>query len=366
MGEPAFHAKIRSPWVDAIASAGEKERFLWSADDDAHVMGPIGDALLRKLRARGYPATQSEDVQKHHEMTLSPMSPTAWRRRSCKALGSVCQRHEPVICLPVSLMSNLELATDLKAAARSLLVEHGPEIVPTIMSDDLFLDVEEPAPNGAPLFQDPGSVHIAAYRLRPQRQATEMDAAGTAGSQAAAARMSRLEYAANLRLLPLLSNWCDKYRSVKAVFAAEKARHEAEVFVLARMKRAEAMKRSLTLPIGSENDVKAAGAKASAEASSKVAFAVEVCRCGYAEVWHEGAGAEDVLAGICGETAAPSFAEEFPPAKTFNNYNHNNNNSNNNNNASATVLGQSLHDATRRKQLNGSAMLAGGRLVLKF
>eukprot|EP00930_Biecheleria_cincta_P040244 TRINITY_DN27590_c0_g1_i1.p1 TRINITY_DN27590_c0_g1~~TRINITY_DN27590_c0_g1_i1.p1 ORF type:complete len:394 (-),score=81.79 TRINITY_DN27590_c0_g1_i1:79-1086(-) len=211
-----------------------------------YVMGPIGDKILKQLRAKRIGESWAGSKEKPSFASSWPQSPSspssAARRRKCKAPGSRCQRFDPVIWVPSSMASDLEIAKDVKVTARKLLDAAGPEVVPGVGPDDLCFLVDEPTPNGAPLFSQPGKGgHVCTFRLRKDLWDKQLADAGQQGRKVMNSRLDRLQYACNMRLLPELAAWCDQYRSVKVSIAQEKASAAAEQKAMARHRKMEAL-----------------------------------------------------------------------------------------------------------------------------
>ena len=141
-------------------------------------------------------------------------------------------------------MDGLEIANELKSAANKLLEEAADEvpygieetgeeeatgrreILPGIAPHDLAFELEEPMPNGAPVFTKPG--RIARFRIKEERWNREIVTAGTESVKGVLKRLSASEFACNMQLLGELREWCDGYRAIKAKRMAQKAFQLAE------------------------------------------------------------------------------------------------------------------------------------------
>eukprot|EP00441_Pelagodinium_beii_P020893 CAMPEP_0197662040 /NCGR_PEP_ID=MMETSP1338-20131121/51937_1 /TAXON_ID=43686 ORGANISM="Pelagodinium beii, Strain RCC1491" /NCGR_SAMPLE_ID=MMETSP1338 /ASSEMBLY_ACC=CAM_ASM_000754 /LENGTH=382 /DNA_ID=CAMNT_0043239721 /DNA_START=58 /DNA_END=1206 /DNA_ORIENTATION=+ len=281
----------RKPLADVVAEAKMKPvKFPWEADDSLWVMGEIGDSLLKRLRERN--RTENDRfLDKHHE-TEAPNEVSVLRRGRCMAEGSRCQKLDPVVWVPMSLADNLEIANELKAAAKKALEESEPEVVHGVKPFDLYVHIEEPVPNGAPLFSaEYGGGHAISFKLRDDRWKREREAAGVEGLRAVNSKLDRLQFACNSKLLPPLAEWCDQYRSVKAKQAMEKAYAEVEAKSLLSMHRARILGARFGKDQLSDEECQEIASKEAKEAADAVDKQIdgpaEICRCGYHEVWHE-------------------------------------------------------------------------------
>jgi len=277
--------------ADYIAEETKKPmKFPWETDDSLWVMGEIGNNLLKRLRERN--STENDRCLDKTLETESPNEVSVLRRGRCMAEGSRCQKFDPIIWVPITLANNLEIANELKAKAKQLLEASEPEVVQGVKPFDLYVHIEEPVPNGAPLFssEHPGG-HAISFKLRDDRWKRDREAAGVEGLRAINSKLDRLQFACNYKLLTPLAQWCDQYRAVKANRAMEKAYAETEAKALLRMHRA----RILGARFGKDQlsdeecqEIAAKEAKEAADAADKEIDGVaEICRCGYHEVWHE-------------------------------------------------------------------------------
>ena len=225
----------------------KKHKFPWEKNDGMFVMGPIGDMLLKKLKEKDVTPTADPRSYSTKSFCSTPVSPsTALRRGKCKVAGSRCKRYNPRLFIPLTLMDGLEIANDLKFAANKLLEEAADEvpygieesgdgeageatgrreILPGIAPHDLSFELEEPIPNGAPVFSKPG--RIARFRIKEERWNREMQTA-TEGVKGVLKRLSASEFACNTQLLAELREWCDGYRAIKAKRVADRAFKLAE------------------------------------------------------------------------------------------------------------------------------------------
>lgn len=320
--------------TDLVAEKQRKPpKFPWESDDGMYVMGPIGDKILKQLRAKragGSWAGSKEQPSFSSSWPASPSSPSsAARRKKCKAPNSRCMRFDPVIWVPTSLASDLEITKDVKVTARKLLNEAGPEVVPGVSSNDLYFWIDEPTPNGAPLFSQPGKRgHICAFRLRTDLVDKELAGAGQQGRKVVSSRLDRLQYACNMRLLPELSAWFDQYRSVKVSIVAEKASVDAELKAMARHRKMEALGPREGEVLLSQPEAEAMAAQEAEQAAkaleNQVEGVSEVCKCGFHEVWHESAlDLADFDAGVqvhdrrrSTSQALKEFGEDFEEDET--------------------------------------------------
>lgn len=290
-------------FFDAVKA--KTHQFPWETNDGMFVMGPVGDMLLKKLKEKDVTPTADPRSYSTKSFCSTPVSPsTALRRGKCKIAGSRCKRYNPRLFIPQSLMDGLEIANELKSAANKLLeaaadeVPYGieetgegevtgrREILPGIAPHDLAFELEEPIPNGAPVFTKPG--RIARFRIKEERWNREMLTAGD-GVKGVLKRLSASEFACNMQLLGELREWCDGYRAIKAKRLAEKAFHLAEDRELALQRRRSA-KRSDQPELVERGQLRAKklGELAAKDVEHTIDSALEICHCGYQEIWHEG------------------------------------------------------------------------------
>ncbi|CAK9063098.1 Putative ATP-dependent RNA helicase A [Durusdinium trenchii] len=278
------------------------------------VMGPIGDVLLKKLKEKNQQGWMPSSP-------LSPMSPTrlfsgfstpsspssvAHRQGKCTIEGSRCRQYDPILFVPQSLMDSLEVSTDLKRAvkqlmeeATSLTADQRLELLPGLPPHDVYFDLYEPIPNGAPSFAAERGGICGRFRIREERWQREMAASS---SKLAIKRLSDMQFVCNEMLLPELVSWCDQYKAIKAKRLGEKAFHLAEERELAKIRR-ERSQRRYKNPEIQDSELFERGqlrAKKVAELEAKAATegldnAVEVCKCGYHQIWHQGRATLDSL-----------------------------------------------------------------------
>eukprot|EP00913_Durusdinium_trenchii_P018900 g17760.t1 len=164
-------------------------------------------------------------------MGSSPSS-VAHRQGKCTIEGSRCRQYDPILFVPQSLMDSLEVSTDLKRAvkqlmeeATSLTADQRLELLPGLPPHDVYFDLYEPIPNGAPSFAAERGGICGRFRIREERWQREMAASS---SKLAIKRLSDMQFVCNEMLLPELVSWCDQYKAIKAKRLGEKAFHLAE------------------------------------------------------------------------------------------------------------------------------------------
>eukprot|EP00439_Symbiodinium_sp_Y106_P052309 s781_g7.t1 len=289
-------------FFDAVKA--KKHQFPWEANDGMFVMGPIGDMLLKKLKEKDVTPTADPRSYSTKSFCSTPVSPsTALRRGKCKIAGSRCKRYNPRLFIPQSLMDGLEIANELKSAANKLLEEAADEvpygieetgeeeatgrreILPGIAPHDLAFELEEPMPNGAPVFTQPG--RIARFRIKEERWNREIVTAGTESVKGVLKRLSASEFACNMQLLGELREWCDGYRAIKAKRMAQKAFQLAEDRELALQRRTWSQNQPELVERG-QLRAKKLGELAAKDVEHTIDSALEICHCGYQEIWHEG------------------------------------------------------------------------------
>ena len=302
----SFGGSRSTSFFDAVKA--KQHKFPWETNDGMFVMGPIGDMLLKKLKEKDTTPTADPRSYSTKSFCSTPASPsTAHRRGKCKVVGSRCKRFNPRLFIPLTLMDGLEIANELKFAANKLLEEAADEvpygieetaqgealgrreILPGIAPHDLAFELEEPIPNGAPVFSKPG--RIARFRIKEERWNREIQTAGTESVKGVLKRLSASEFACNSQLLAELREWCDGYRAIKAKRMAQKAYQLAEDRELALQRRARSAKRSPDQPELVERGqlrAKKLGELAAKDAEQQIDAALEICNCGYQELWHEG------------------------------------------------------------------------------
>ena len=282
------------------------EKFAWECDDGMWVMGPIGDMLLKKVRG---------DVQ----VQMPPSSPSAWstapsspsspsrRRGKCTVQGSRCRQYDPILFVPESLMDDLEVATDLKQAAKRLIEdavvetpEGRPELLPGLPPHDVYFEIYEPIPNGAPTFAaDKGGGRACRFRVREERWHRDIQGGNM---KAAIKRLANLQFMCNEMLIPELLQWCDGYKAVKGKRLAEKAAQLAEDTELAKQRHMRSVERCRNPAQYREQPelvergrlrAKKLGELAGKEAEGAMENAVHICKCGYHQIWHQGAAAQN-------------------------------------------------------------------------
>ncbi|CAE7481290.1 rha-1 [Symbiodinium sp. CCMP2456] len=295
-------------WVVVLCVwEAKKHQFPWETNDGMFVMGPIGDMLLKKLKEKDVTPTADPRSYSTKSFCSTPVSPsTALRRGKCKIAGSRCKRYNPRLFIPQSLMDGLEIANELKSAANKLLEEAADEvpygieesgegeatgrreILPGIAPHDLAFELEEPIPNGAPVFTKPG--RIARFRIKEERWNREILTAGTESVKGVLKRLSASEFACNMQLLGELREWCDGYRAIKAKRMAQKAFQFAEDRELALQRRSRSAKRSDQPELVERGQLRAKklGELAAKDVEHTIDSALEICHCGYQEIWHEG------------------------------------------------------------------------------
>lgn len=284
------------------------EKFAWECDDGMWVMGPIGDSLLKKLRDQG-------------EVRRPPASPSGWscgtpsspsspsaRRGKCTVLGSRCRQYDPVLFVPASLMDGLELSSDLKSAAKRLMEEATREtaegrfeLLPGLPPHDVYFEIYEPIPNGAPVFASEKGGILCRFRIREERW--HRDVAG-GSMKATLKRLANLQFTCNEMLIPELLDWCDGYKAIKGKRMAEKASQLEEETELAKQRHKRSVERcrnpahyreSAELVERGRLRAKKLGELAGKAAEQEIENAVEICKCGYHQIWHQGMAALNSL-----------------------------------------------------------------------
>eukprot|EP00933_Yihiella_yeosuensis_P033934 TRINITY_DN27524_c0_g1_i1.p1 TRINITY_DN27524_c0_g1~~TRINITY_DN27524_c0_g1_i1.p1 ORF type:complete len:412 (-),score=79.85 TRINITY_DN27524_c0_g1_i1:17-1252(-) len=372
---------VRIPVEDVVQMADQ--RFSWEPNDKLWVMGPIGDSLLKKLQAKRLAKSQSTG-----SLTSTSKPPPAastidvekqvCRPLHCRVKGVRCQRYDPVIFIPETLATRLEIANNVMAAARNLLEKAGPQFVPGLLPQDLVVQIEDPPPGvHCPLFdEDVKGFRIIVFELRDRFVEREMEKAGISGKEACQARLKRMRFAANMHLLPQLEEWCHQYHSVKASLAAEKVRAETESKVLAQHRRKEALagssmnKQAMEVAGAvAEEEAHVLGKKAAKSAENSVGSAVCICRCGYAEAWHVRAP------GLGSDVQEPVYkpkVEEPKEQRSEYVFHHGYQSTEKKLLASSASVGslksetqRSLRSEASRIPKQGAAQLVNGRIVLK-
>ncbi|CAJ1398040.1 unnamed protein product [Effrenium voratum] len=291
----------RMSFFDVMKST--KQKFPWEKED-MWVMGPIGDSLLKKLRAKGPEDFTLPAVPAPPMSPSSPSSPAAAasRRGKCKVVGTRCRQYDPIIFIPQSLMDGLEIANELRQVTKRLLEECAsdkgngrPEIIHGIAPFDLVFELEEPVPNGSPVFSQPAKGGLVGkFKIREERWHQEMQKA--ASIKPVLKRLGSLQFLCNELLLPELLAWCDQFRAVKLRRCQELAFEKAEARELLGQRRRNGQKRNTAqqdqqLMEKAALRAKKLGALAAKAVDETIDVAKEVCKCGYQEVWHESADA---------------------------------------------------------------------------
>lgn len=283
----------------------DAKRFQWQGDEDHWVNGVITDAHLRSLMLDGDPLTTAMRVAR-------PMSPTdkersATRRLGCQvgagdesACSCLCARYDPVLVVPLSLVDKIELNNDLRPTARKLLNEAnvGASLRRGgLERGDIFLEAHEKRYPGLPL------AHRVCFKVRREKLLWLEESAGIYLTDTVMEQVEKSEYEINVKMLPDLKKWIERYRSVKLTRRGEAARKQAldinqDLEALEEKRSASPGGSSFGAPKYLDPDVHAF--KAVRDGPPR---AIIVCRCGHAEVWHEKPPA---FCGLCSPSGAAS------------------------------------------------------------
>jgi len=309
---------IRRLYVAESAHVWDKED-----TDDLWVHGALGNALLSKASPKR-PAESSQSswaVPSSLASASMPLgsrditTPTIPWHQKCKASGKehqcLCRRFDPVLMLPKTLFGRLEISGELRGFAYQLAEQAGKLGALGMEASDLEVDVQETTTPVA------GPSHAICFRVRKVRRhlvaegarsAAYRDAAGHEAALALA-RLDRVEFEANMRMLPELLQFCDQYRAVKthkvdeAKWAAVRQFDEEIDRAMRKTGIAEGMASLATNPEQwreASEDLESEIARhtfSSSFGSTRTITAgfekkaprrpLVVCRCGHAEVWHE-------------------------------------------------------------------------------
>jgi len=265
------------------------KRTLWESDDKVWVMGLLGDDVMEGVDHLD--AIQSRKQEENRKLALSRTSPKTLlrkktkgaempeipRRYNCSGVGKggrcSCAFHSPVVMIPLSLASRLDMTIDVPNAGHRLLsaaegwgVGASPE--------DFQVDSEErPAFNG-------GHCHLARFTLKPEKRAAIEEREGLRADTT----IERLEHDANVTLLPELLHWCEEYRSIKVQYAVEQFNATREFASYWDNERAD------LAGMPTQHWIQRPASYAEANAPTPVpniGRARELCRCGHADVWHQ-------------------------------------------------------------------------------
>lgn len=214
---------------------GDGSMYEWEEkrNDDLWVMELLGNRMLHQAGPKACAKAQDQG-----------QAPAVVWRQKCKCEGfdpgtyCLCKRYDPVLMLPFSLFSEHEVHREVYQAAMQLLEDAQGTIPGGFQKSDMEMDVSEQVCHLTEL-----RCRAVCFRVRKRTRhlfiegarsrAVERDQQGLEG-EAAALRLDRFEFEANMYLLNELVNWCGQYRIVKTHtvsqqrFHAQK-RHEALV-----------------------------------------------------------------------------------------------------------------------------------------
>lgn len=287
------------------------EKFAWECDDGMWVMGPIGDTLLKKLRDQGPQGTEVRRPPASPSWSCgtpsSPSSPSA-RRGKCTVFGSRCRQYDPVLFVPESLMDGLEVSSDLKSAAKRLMDEATSEtadgrleLLPGLPPHEVYFEIYEPIPNGAPVFASERGGVLCRFRIREERWHRDVQGGSM---KVTLKRLANLQFTCNEMLIPELLDWCDGYKAIKGKRMAEKASQLEEETELAKQRHKRSVERcrnpaqyreSAELVERGRLRAKKLGELAGKAVEQEIENAVEICKCGYHQIWHQGMAALNSL-----------------------------------------------------------------------
>lgn len=326
--------------------AERDEEFPWETNDDFWVAGRLTGGLLRKIQGAGLEPELPSPVPAF-EPCESGFRPVP-RRSGCEVRLThqgrpcLCAQYDPTLVVPVSLFDPLELSRDLLSTAwqylekdRDVLSPECEGLVPMVLE----------RPLDSTLSKD---VCLVSFRFKKERVTEILERFGHWHAKAGAAYLHSLEFQANSAILPKLVQWCEGYRSLKVVLAAERARAEAEAAADA-IKYREALPEKAAVhgwtvklaPLPRPESPGTVARRTSAAMAQSLKKAQLLCMCGHAEVWH---------AIFRNERPRPPSASSRSGSA---------------NAPVSTASSQGTGLPPRSIQKSSSAVMVGGRLVLK-
>mmetsp|Transcript_63538 Transcript_63538/g.160313 ORF Transcript_63538/g.160313 Transcript_63538/m.160313 type:complete len:457 (+) Transcript_63538:102-1472(+) len=268
----------------------DAKRFVWENDDGTWVNGTLADRYLRNLMLHGEPETTAMRVAR-------PMSPTdiarsSARRGRCQvghgsesACGCLCPGYDPVIAVPLSLVDKIELNNDVRPIANQIVSEAniGASLRRAgLERDDIVLEAFEKQYPRLPL------CHRVRFRAREEKRLWLRESAGLYLADSVEEQVEKSEFELNVKMLPDLRKWLERYRSVKLTRLGDAARQFAKDCNLDAERLQDSMQDSPGRQDSSSGpkfiDPDVAVAKAYIAGPARP---VMLCRCGHAEVFHE-------------------------------------------------------------------------------